>query len=174
MPHSRRNRRASRQPRPAKQPASPRFIAVALLSTFLVWGGYASSTHSEAGGWLIVFWAVLGLSLPGSFLVFFYTLRRGAPRDELIFIVINNLAILIGLFAFAYWNAGTRGNWNMRLSHLDALYVAVGTLTTAGTGAIQAQSELARTLLTAQMVVDIVAFTLVTGILVTRLSSSRE
>jgi Ion channel len=55
------------------------------------------------------------------------------------------------------------------LSHLSAVYFAVGTLTTAGTGALSAKSDLCRTLVTSQTVLgSVLVFVGLAG-LVTRL-----
>jgi len=80
------------------------------------------------------------------------------------FVVYVVLAVL-QVFAIAYYGIGTRSNWNMRLSHLDAVLVSVGTLTTAGTGGITPKSELARGLLVSQMVADFVVVTLLIGLI---------
>jgi hypothetical protein len=85
----------------------------------------------------------------------------------------NVLLLLVGDFARLYWTYGATTNWNLRLSRWDALYVAMGTLTTAGTGGIQPHSEFARRLLTAQMGVDLVVFTLLAGVVVWKLTEGR-
>jgi hypothetical protein len=59
------------------------------------------------------------------------------------------------------------------LSRIDALFLTIGTLTTAGTGGIAAHTERARGMLTIQMTVDIVSVTLITGLVIARLSTRR-
>jgi hypothetical protein len=41
------------------------------------------------------------------------------------------------------WGFGTRTNFNTNLSHFDAIYFALGTLTTVGAGTIEATMKLA-------------------------------
>jgi Ion channel len=60
-------------------------------------------------------------------------------------------SLLLQLFSYMYWAYGTAGNFNITLSHLDAFYFTLGTLTTAGTGNISSISETARGIQTLQM-----------------------
>jgi hypothetical protein len=77
---------------------------------------------------------------------------------------------LFVVFAFAmeYYTLGTKAHWSKALTHVDALYVAVGTLTTAGTGNINAEGDKARLLLTGQMLADILVVTVLGAIVVHR------
>lgn len=59
-------------------------------------------------------------------------------------------------FAYVYFYAGSRSNFRPDLNHVDAIYVAVGTLTTAGISGITPISGTARAVMTVQMVVDVV------------------
>lgn len=45
-------------------------------------------------------------------------------------------ASLLYTFSVLYWGYGSASNFSIPLSHLDAIYFAIGTLTTAGTGNI--------------------------------------
>ncbi len=85
-------------------------------------------------------------------------------------VLLNAFLLLVVDFAGFYWQFGTTENFNVSLSHLDALYFAVGTLSTAGTGSITPQSQLARGLVTIQMVLDFVLVAIAIGIAVGRLS----
>jgi Ion channel len=62
--------------------------------------------------------------------------------------------LLLG-FSHLYWNYGGGGNFSRPLSHLDSLYLAVGTLSTAGSGNISALTETAKRIQTVQMFVDL-------------------
>jgi hypothetical protein len=88
-----------------------------------------------------------------------------------LYLAMHALSVLVADFAFIYWRSGTRANWGMPLSHLDALFLTIGTLTTAGTGA--PHTEWARGMLTLQMAVDVVCVTLITGLVISRVSSRR-
>lgn len=78
-------------------------------------------------------------------------------------------AVLLGS-ATAYFWTGDTSNWNITLTHLDALYVAMGTFTTAGTSGITPISEHGRALVIVQMSVDVVVSVLVLGIFASRLT----
>lgn len=65
---------------------------------------------------------------------------------------------------------GSTSNFSIYLSRLDAVYFAVGTLTTAGTGNISATSDLARGLQTIQMALDLVLVVFAVGLILPRLS----
>lgn len=80
-------------------------------------------------------------------------------------LIVLVFSLVLQLFSYIYWAYGTRANFGMSLSHLDSLYFALGTLTTAGTGNLATISETARRIQTLQMVLDVglvvVAVTLV-------------
>lgn len=78
------------------------------------------------------------------------------------------LSLLLQLFSFMYWADGTTNNFSTRLSHLDAFYFALGTLTTAGTGDISAISETARGLQTLQMGFDLALIGFVVALVLAR------
>jgi Ion channel len=79
---------------------------------------------------------------------------------------------IVTAFSVFYWQLGYPPNFNIELSILDAVYFAVGTLSTAGTGNIVATSEAVRAIQTVQMIVDFGLILLVAGIFVARLTSS--
>lgn len=78
-------------------------------------------------------------------------------RDAFVFLAFTFSTLLVN-FTAMYWSLGGKAGhgFNERLTHLDALYYAVGTLTTAGTGSITALSTRARTYATVQMGLDFV------------------
>ena len=80
-------------------------------------------------------------------------------------------SLLTQFFAYIYWSYGTIVNFNMPLSHLDALYFALGTLTTAGTGSVVAISETARRLQLLQMILDSGLILISVGLFVARFAS---
>lgn len=59
-------------------------------------------------------------------------------------------------FAKHYWSLGTTANFSRSLGYVDALFFAVGIMTTAGTSPISATSSLAREWVTAQELVDLI------------------
>ena len=84
----------------------------------------------------------------------------------------NTFAVLLFTFASIYLSIGSKANFNMPLTHLDAVYFAVGTLSTAGTGNIAAISETARTTQAWQMVLGLALVLFAVGIAINRISSS--
>jgi hypothetical protein len=80
--------------------------------------------------------------------------------------------LLLATYSVTYFTYGTRRDWSTRLSHVDALSVALGTFTTAGTGDIHPRSEFARTLVVSQMAVDILVATVMAAFVFSRLTSS--
>jgi len=82
--------------------------------------------------------------------------------------VVCVLLIITAVFANLYWLIGTPTNFGGELSKIDAIYFALGTLTTAGTGTIAPTSDLARGLVSGQMVLDFVFIATAVTIAVTR------
>ena len=84
--------------------------------------------------------------------------------------VANTFATLALVFANVYWAIGTKVNFGVELSRVDALYFSLGTLTTAGTGTIAPISSFARGLVSVQMALDFVFVATAVTIVVTRWS----
>jgi Ion channel len=70
-----------------------------------------------------------------------------------------------------YYALGDSSNFSHALSHLDAVLLAVGTLTTAGTADIVATSERARALVLCQQVVDFALVVFVATLFVARIQT---
>jgi len=75
-------------------------------------------------------------------------------------------------FANMYWHYGTGQNFSITLSRLDAIYFALGTLTTAGTGAIYAKSQVVIGIVSWQIVIDLLFVSGAIALGVTRLAES--
>jgi voltage-gated potassium channel Kch len=84
--------------------------------------------------------------------------------------IVNAFMLITWFFAVLYWFIGTTANFNVELSRIDALYFALGTLTTAGTGTIAPTSDLARAIVSGQMVLDLAFIASAVTIAVTRWS----
>jgi hypothetical protein len=80
---------------------------------------------------------------------------RFVSIPETALMLLFGFSSLVGNFSILYWSYGTTVNFSEYLTRLDAVYFAVGTLTTAGTGNISAVSQLARGLQGLQMALDI-------------------
>jgi hypothetical protein len=83
---------------------------------------------------------------------------------------LNAIVLLLVDFATWYVSIGTAANWAPALTRFDGLAVALGTLTTAGAPGIVPHSELARRIVTVQLVVDIIAAIVLFGLFVGRIS----
>jgi hypothetical protein len=75
--------------------------------------------------------------------------RASAPALGLRFAYVA--ALFVGTFSWLYSLDGSSSNFTHALSHLDAFYFALGTLSTAGTGNLSAISESARLIQSVEM-----------------------
>jgi Ion channel len=103
-----------------------------------------------------------------------YLLVEVARFGSLLDILVSLLyafSTLTAIFSTLYWNYGTAANFSHVLTRLDAIYFTVGTMTTAGTGNINASSEVARGLQILQMVLDLGLVVFAVGLVVAELSS---
>ncbi|HEX4519016.1 MAG TPA: hypothetical protein VH063_05485 [Gaiellaceae bacterium] len=146
--------------------AYPYVVAVGLV--FLAWSGWLLNRHRDLGGGMI--------SLDVLVLLVWLTIGALALLDVRPFsrgfgIAFVALFMLVGQFASIYLAYGSTRDWSTRLTRGDALFVSMGTFTTAGTGGITAVSETARLLMTIQMSLDVLATAVVLGLVVSRLSA---
>jgi predicted membrane channel-forming protein YqfA (hemolysin III family) len=88
--------------------------------------------------------------------------------------LVYGFSALICLFSQLYWGYGTAGNFSIRLSRGDALYFAIGTLTTAGTGNISATSGIAREIQALQMMLDLALLGFAVALAISRLASQAQ
>jgi hypothetical protein len=150
--------------------AEPLWLAVLLL--FLVlpqlvfWWLNLTQTHRvSVPGELIAIESVLLMYNIASVGFFAW---RGATLPLLMLSLVSTLSQLLANFSWFYWLYGGVGNFTKPLTHLDAVYFAVGTLSTAGTGSLSATSETARGIQMAQMLLDLGLTLLVLGVVVAR------
>jgi voltage-gated potassium channel len=80
------------------------------------------------------------------------------------------LILIVVYFATIYSLIHANGNFNIPLSRVDAIYFSLGMLTTAGTGNIVPQSELARGIVSIQMVFDFIFVAVTVVIAINNLS----
>jgi hypothetical protein len=90
------------------------------------------------------------------------------PFTSVAVMVGSTISCLLGLFSGLYWSIGTHDNFSHALTKLDAIYFAVGTLSTAGTGNISATSQQARLIQTTEMLLSMVVVLFVLGVAVAR------
>jgi hypothetical protein len=95
-------------------------------------------------------------------------LQDAASRAWLAFVVVGMLSSLLITFAQVYYNYGGDGAFTQRLTHLDAVYIAVGIFTTAGTGTLAPLSQQMRLAQTIQMLVGFVFVAIAIGMALQR------
>jgi hypothetical protein len=100
-----------------------------------------------------------------------YVILRYRSLVWVLLATLNAIVLLIVDFAIWYVSIGTPANWTPALTRFDGLAVALGTLTTAGAPGLIPHSELARRIVTVQLVVDILAAIVLFGLLAGRLAS---
>jgi hypothetical protein len=136
-----------------------------------VWGIFLDNQKNDLpfGPVLI---SVMILVAAGQTIYFAIRIARGTKAFTWVmgFVLLNAFLVLLIGFAGFYWRFGTTVNFNVTLSRLDALYFALGTLTTAGTGSITPISQLARGLVSIQMILDLMLVAVATTIVIARLS----
>jgi hypothetical protein len=94
-------------------------------------------------------------------------LKKGANGWAVAIMFVNALLAVVGAFAWIYWDAGNIHNFSVKLSHLDAVYFTLGTLTT-GSGNIFARSEYSRAVQTIQLVCDLALMGFAAGVVFAR------
>jgi hypothetical protein len=139
-----------------------------IISQFFVWETFFSQARRSSDTSLDV---LRILVLVGAIALIFASVRIRWTFLELLTIVGNSFAVLLFIFTSLYWDIGSTVNFNMKLTHVDSVYYAMGTLSTAGTGNITAISEAARTTQTWQIIFGLFLILLAAGVAVNRLSS---
>ena len=145
-------------------------IVIIFTNTYL-WYGFFAETRRQAPAGLVAFYIVF---VGASIAVFIWMLaRREGSSSVRLTLLVNNASLLLAVFSFVYWTHGTTVNFSQNLSHLDALYFAMGTFSTAGTGSVSAKSEWARGIQTLQMGFDVAFVAFGVALLVSRLGSRK-
>jgi hypothetical protein len=148
-------------------------ILVGFLGTWIwYFVGRERGPITSTGVIILIVWVALILLAVVLDLV---TESRATPTGLLrtAFYFLLTFLSLTFFFTEMYWSYGTSRNSNHPLSHLDALYFMVGTLTTAGTGNLNAISETARAIQLAQLVLDFVLIVVALSLFVLRISEYR-
>jgi voltage-gated potassium channel len=149
-------------------PRALTFSALALVT----WLVFLFGAPRDIDPWPVLGFLLFGVGAPAAEAIFRAS-DRSATRGLVAFMALYTWAVLIATYSTVYYNTADEGNWSRGLSHVDALLLTMGTLTTAGTGDIQPRSELARGLLTIQMTLDVVVVTIMATVVLSRLSKYR-
>jgi len=149
----------------------PVFLALAAFVVFPISVGFriaAETTRvagrASVGG--VVYVVIFLVILP---LIWLAASRRFRPVVTAV-VLAYGFAVLLETFTLVYWSHGTSRNFGMPLSHFDAFYFALGTLTT-GTGNISAVTEASRRIQTTQMVIDLAFIGFIVALLMARYST---
>ena len=140
-----------------------------LLIQVYLWGGFFAQTNRFPAPPILIANDALGI-LAGIAVVVWWS-RSKVSLSRISVILLYTLLLLMIDFSFFYWSYGSTANFNLELTHLDAIYFAVGTLSTAGTGDISAVSETARGIQTIQMMLDLGFVVLAVAMVVARFSA---
>lgn len=136
---------------------------------FVLWAGFFAMRRPIHTGGLLVFEYVFNLTFLALYTI--WLVRREAPHFKVVLVLLFAVLTLVINFTYLYWSHGTRQDFNQPLSHLDALYFTLGTLSTAGTGTISATSETSRGLVSLQMAVDMLVLIFAVGMAVSHLAA---
>jgi voltage-gated potassium channel len=146
-----------------------------VLGQIVLWGSFVLA--EQRGSSMASTVLVVGMSMAtiayGAYVTIDAASSRLVTMAAIIRLAVFTVLFLVGSFSRFYFSYGTHHNWSVRLSHLDALLLSVGILTTAGTGDVQPHSELARGLITAQMSVDILVVTVMAAVVLHVFITSR-
>lgn len=144
-----------------------------IIMTDALFLGYFVTSEERGGvGLLVPVMTVIAAVFQGALLVRY--VRLSMPVWSMMLQATNMLFVVILGFANLYYRAGDKVNWTEPLSRLDAVYVALGTFSTAGTGSVAPTSETARALVTAQMGADIVVGVIALSLVAARLAEARR
>jgi hypothetical protein len=134
---------------------------VILIFAIVQWGKFLFAVKRIPQDGLNI--GIISVSVATPIAAVIYFLKRKSSGWAVAVMFVAALLAVIGAFAWIYWDSGSVNNFSVKLSHLDAVYFALGTLTT-GSGNIAATSELSRTIQTIQLVLDLLLMGFAAGI----------
>jgi len=113
-------------------------------------------------------------------MVLVWQLRRVTRAEYPVLRAVHGLAVTIPLFLVAFaavylsLSLGTETHFSEELDHTGALYLAITIFSTVGFGDITPESELARILVSVQMLLDLVVIGVVVRLLTTAAKTGRR
>jgi hypothetical protein len=142
------------------------WIVVGLVIQAAVWPLFITAT--ERGH--ISAWAILSIVLALAVnLVLIVLSVRPSDLIGVIPVFVSAVLVVIGTFSYYYWEYGTTKEFHIKLTHFDAFYFAIGTLST-GTGNISAISTTSRVLQSLQMITDFILIVFIAAAIFARIS----
>jgi hypothetical protein len=136
------------------------------------------------GGWIVFAVAPIGgldvapvAIIGGAFVAFsvcavIVRVVRGQTERDVAWQLGAAGSVLLWVFASRYLALGSnRSNFGHVLTHVDCLYLALGTLTTSGTGRLAPNSQAARVLVSAQYGADVIFIVVAVGLAIATLAT---
>jgi hypothetical protein len=156
-------------------------ILVALMALVQVysWEIFLFTGSQRAGANIpyVIFIAISAFALTAQVTHATVVVVSSPVRDRIYWIftavlALHTFLLILVSFATLYWTIGTTANFGINLSRLDAVYSALGMLTTAGTGDIVPVSQLARGFVSGQMFFDFVFVVVALALVLTKWAKS--
>lgn len=149
--------------------ASYSVVFLTIITQLPAWLIFIVAGRVSAGAFMLI--GVLAVMCMWSI---YYTTRvsllKRATTWHQVTLLADCLILIVVYFASIYSLIRANGNFNIPLSRVDAIYFSLGMLTTAGTGNIVPQSDLARGMVSIQMVFDFIFVAITVVIAITNLS----
>jgi voltage-gated potassium channel len=169
--------RAALQPRPPVRV----FVLAALratATTAAVLALYYVLPLNLEATWVVVFTLVIGLAALIALVVFQVRaiLVSGFPGVRAVEALASSIPLFLLLFAASYFvlERFSPGNFSEPLTRSDSLYFTVTVFSTVGFGDITPKTELARLLVTGQMIADVIILGLAIKVIVGAVRSRRS
>jgi hypothetical protein len=158
-----------------RYPLMPLFWGFVVINLATWINLFRHTAHRQPSGTGLLAYDCVTLAILIVVVIILATARAiGMSRRMTLALVVLTFSTLLQVFSYQYWSYGTARNFNHPLTHLDALYFTLGTLTTAGTGNLVAISETARRIQTLQMFLDLALVVFALGLIFVRFSSHAE
>lgn len=148
-------------------------IIAGLVTQIVIWSIFLLPFHRHPFGAVGTAFQGVSALIPIAGIILVVIDKRSSKLLIAVILLIA-LSTLIQDFSYLYWSDGSTANFNISLTRLDALYFALGTLTTAGTGSINAMSDTARAVQSLQMTLDLILIVFAIGLVIARFSSRPE
>jgi predicted transcriptional regulator len=161
----------------------PTFGIPVLLLAFPLVLMFASPTlgrSGSVGGWTLFALAMLGCCAGAALLISSVVYAEWVVIKYGVIGLMSEAACgtaaVLTVFAYVYWLLSNvkPASFNLPMSRVDAIFFALGTFTTTGTGRFAAQSSLAELLVSAQVVLGWGFVAVLVALLVPRVSAARK
>jgi hypothetical protein len=136
-------------------------------------GGWIVFALAPIGGFDVAPVAIIG----GAFVAFSVSaviirVVRGDTERDVAWQLAAAASVLLWVFASLYLALGSRrSNFGHVLTHVDCLYLALGTLTTSGTGGLSPNSQAARIVVSSQYGADVLFIVVAVGLAIATLAT---